>query len=362
LTKLLLENNPRKDQIKNLNTLQFSAENLLQIINDILDLNKIEAGKIEFECIEFDLYELAENIKDTLEPQASEKGIGLSLVVDDQIPEFVWGDPIRLAQVLTNLLNNALKFTLKGSVIIRLSLKKQKNNSVKINFAVEDTGIGIAKDKLAYIFENFTQASSETTRRFGGTGLGLSISRKLLKLQGIKLKVKSKLEAGSVFEFDMVFKNSSNLRADKPLNASVTPKTSLKGLKILLAEDNKINVMVARQFLTKWDVDLDIAEDGASALEMVKLNDYDLVLMDLSMPKMDGYMATTAIKSLSEEKYKALPVIALTASAMAEIREKALEAGMVDYISKPFDPEILYNKIVYYTNSATRTIKKDWQK
>ncbi len=349
LTKLLIENNPREDQLKNLNTLQFSAKNLLQIINDILDLNKIEAGKIEFECIKFNLYGLVSNIKDTFEPQAQSKDIGLRLIVNDNVPEFVWGDPVRLGQVITNLLNNALKFTLEGAVTISISLKKRVDEAVEINFAVEDTGIGIANDKLSYIFESFTQASSETTRKFGGTGLGLSITRKLLEMQGSALNVRSRVGIGSVFEFDLKFKNMSSLNTDTSTLIAAVAKKSLKGTTVLLAEDNKINVMVAQQFLKKWDIDLDVAEDGEKALEMAKINDYDLILMDLLMPVMDGYMATKAIRNLKGKKYKNIPIIALTASAMTEIKEKALEAGMVDYISKPFDPDILYEKILFYT-------------
>ncbi len=351
LTKLLIEGNPRPDQVKNLNTLQFSAKNLLQIINDILDLNKIEAGKIEFECIKFNLHDLVSNIKDTFEPQAKDKDIKLMLKIEDNVPLFVWGDSVRLGQVVTNLLNNALKFTLKGAVTISISLKKETVKTTSIHFSVADTGIGIPDDKLAYIFENFTQASSETTRRFGGTGLGLSITRKLLEMQGAKLKVKSRLDQGSVFSFDLSFTKERNFSNEIPSVASARVKKSLKGIKVLLAEDNKINVMVARQFLKKWHVELDVAEDGLSALEMTRKKDYHLILMDLLMPGMDGYMATKAIRNLDGAKYRDLPIIALTASAMTEIKEKALEAGMVDYISKPFDPEILYEKVAFYTKA-----------
>ena len=354
LTKLLIESNPRADQIKNLNTLHFSAKSLLQIINDILDLNKIEAGKIVFECIQFNLYELLRNIRDTFEPQAKDKDIKLSLDIERNVPEFVWGDSVRLGQVVTNLLNNALKFTLKGAVSIRLSLRKETVEASSVHFSIVDTGIGIPNDKLAYIFENFTQASSETTRRFGGTGLGLSITQKLLEMQRAELKVKSQLNKGSEFSFDLNFPKGPNNSTEIPMVAAARTKPSLKGLKILLAEDNKINVVVARQFLRKWNVELDVAEDGNSALKMAIKKDYNLILMDLLMPGMDGYMATKAIKSLEGEKYRDLPIIALTASAMSEIKEKALEAGMVDYISKPFDPEILYEKIVFHAKSKAR--------
>lgn len=348
LANLLLQNDPKPDQIENLETLSFSAKGLLEIINSILDLNKIEAGKIVLEQIDFNLVELITKIKASFLPIANEKGIHLSLLFEEGLPELIVGDPGRLSQVITNLVNNAIKFTIKGKVKIIVSLKEQNAETSLIKFEVVDTGIGIPDDKIENIFESFTQASSETTRRFGGTGLGLTITKKLLEIQGSKITVKSKLGKGSTFSFNMNFKNT-NKKAEQITEKTNAVKETLRGTKLLLAEDNKINVIVARQFLNKWAVEFDVAENGAVALDLVQKNNYHVILMDLLMPEMDGYMATTAIRNLSDEKYKKIPIIALTASAMVEIKEKAFEAGMIDYISKPFDPDTLYEKIAYYS-------------
>ena len=346
LTNLLLANEPRADQIENLNTLHFSAKHLLEIINDILDLNKIEAGKIEFESIDFNLKELVRNIRASLHQTATEKGIALKVFFDGDLPDLLTGDPVRLGQILTNLCNNAVKFTLEGTVTVMLSIVSQTNTDIKVKFEVIDTGIGIPADKLESVFDVFTQASTEITRKFGGTGLGLAITKRLVELQGGKIIIESQVDKGSTFSFDLTFKKSNTILSQK---AEKGTAKALTGVRILLAEDNKINVMVARQFLKKWGVDFDVAENGAIAVQMVQQKNYDVVLMDLSMPEMDGYAATETIRSLEEEKYKSIPIVALTASAMGDIKDKAFAAGMVDYISKPFDPDDLYQKLAFYS-------------
>lgn len=338
----LLMQNPREDQKEYLNTLKFSAENLLVLINDILDFNKIEAGKIEFEEVDFSVRELISNIKHAIIQKADEKGIHFKLLIDDDVPDMVIGDPVRLGQILTNLISNSIKFTDKGKVTISTTLIAAKDDKVTINFEIKDTGIGIPKDKQETIFESFTQASSDTTRKYGGTGLGLTITRRLLQLQGSDIVLKSREGEGSVFSFDLTFKSST-----KTLHRSKTRhrmfKESLKGLRILIAEDNQINVLLAKEFLRQWEVECDVAENGIIALQLIKTNHYDLVLMDLQMPEMDGYETTMQIRQM--EQYKDLPVIALTASAMMNIQDRAFVVGMNDYISKPFNPDELYGKI-----------------
>lgn len=344
----LLMQDPREDQKEYLKTLKFSAENLLVLINDILDFSKIEAGKIEFEEVEFSVRDLISNIKQATTQKASEKNIQLKLMIDDDIPEIVTGDPVRLGQILTNLVSNAVKFTTKGKVTICTTLISNNSSKTTINFEVKDTGIGIPKEKQESIFESFTQASSDTTRKYGGTGLGLTITRRLLELQGSEIRLKSVEGEGSVFSFDLSF-GSSTRKISKSKTFHKMFKESLKGTRVLIAEDNQINVVLAKEFFRRWDVDCDVAENGIIALQLVKTNDYDLILMDLQMPEMDGYETTEQIRKLNGTRYKELPIIALTASAMLNIQDKAFIIGMNDYISKPFNPDELYSKIKQYS-------------
>jgi PAS domain S-box-containing protein len=346
-THLLLQQDPKPEQMEFLNILKFSAENLLVLINDILDFSKIEAGKIDFEEVDFNILLLLENIRSGVLQKANEKGINLKLMVDNELNIGVVGDPVRLGQILTNLVSNAVKFTEKGKVSISASISKRENDTVTIDFAVKDTGIGIPGDKIENIFDSFTQATSDTTRKYGGSGLGLTITKKLLELQQISIHVTSEQGKGSVFYFSMPFKVSQ-----KPLGEhtnGVSKNTfSLKGMKLLIVEDNAINVFLMKNFMKQWEVEYDVAENGLIALQKVQENDYDLVLMDLQMPEMDGYEATVRIRQLPEAKYAELPIIALTASAMLDIKDIAFTVGMNDYVSKPFSPAELYAKISSY--------------
>lgn len=345
----LLMQNPRQDQVNRLKTLKFSAENLLVLINDILDFNKIEAGMIEFEDVDFSVKELVSNIKEAMMQKVREKNIQLRLLIDEGLPDAVIGDPVRLGQIITNLVSNAIKFTSEGKVVISAIQSYQDSEKTGIQFDVMDTGIGIPEDKHQYIFERFTQASSDTTRKYGGTGLGLTITRRLLELQGSSITLKSKPGEGSVFSFELFFRNSSRKLQKSEIVTGF--KESLKGIRMLIAEDNLINVLLAQEFLSQWDVECDVAENGLLALELIQTNDYDLVLMDLQMPEMDGYETTKRVRELNDDKYKQLPIIALTASAMLNIKDKAFMVGMNDYISKPFNPDELYMKIKHYWNN-----------
>jgi signal transduction histidine kinase/ActR/RegA family two-component response regulator len=350
-THLLLQLSPRPEQVEYLKLLKFSAENLLVLINDILDFSKIEAGKIEFEEADFHIKDLVGNIRLALLQRAVEKNIQLKLLIDHELPDIIKGDPVRLGQILTNLISNAVKFTDEGKVTITATLRDKMKDHTVIDFEVTDTGIGIAAEKLENIFESFTQGASNTTRKFGGTGLGLTITKRLLEMMGSEIKVKSELGRGSVFYFSLTLKNS---RTKFVGNAGERPniiEKSLKGVKILMAEDNQINVILAKQYMKLWDIECDVAENGQIALTLVQTNDYDMILMDLQMPEMDGYQTTTAIRGLRDEKYKNLPIIALTASAMLDIKDHAFTVGMNDYISKPFNPNDLYRKIASYSHA-----------
>lgn len=354
----LLIRNAREDQMEFLKILKFSGENLLVLINDILDFSKIEAGKIVFEEVDFNLQELMGNIKSALMHKAKSKGLKLRLLIDDDAPDFVKGDPVRLGQIITNLASNAVKFTTTGSVSISALITSQDRDFTTIYFEVKDTGIGIPDDMQDNIYESFTQASSDTTRKFGGTGLGLTITKRLLELMDSRINLKSKLGEGSVFSFELKLKNS-NTKMIVRENAVVPDykKNNLKNIKLLIADDNHINILLAQELLRQWEGECDVAENGLLALELVKINDYDMVLMDLQMPEMDGYRATEEIRKLKGEKYKTLPIVALTASAMLEIKDKAYTSGMNDYISKPFNPDELYRKIIKFTGNKIQAIE-----
>lgn len=347
MTHLLLQEEHLPEQEENLKILKFSGENLLTLINDVLDYSKIESGKIVFEQIDFNLKELVNNIKRGHTPNAEEKGVTLKVKTDSELPDIIVGDPVRLSQILNNLVSNALKFTHTGLVVLDLSLLKEADDSAVISFMVTDTGIGIAPELKEHIFESFTQASADTTRKFGGTGLGLAITKRLLELQGSSIEVESTVGRGSSFSFNLTFKKSIK-RPDFSYGGPVASFHPLPGFRVLLAEDNEVNIIVASKFMKKWGLEIDVAKTGNEAVEKVQNQHYDLVLMDLQMPGMDGYTASRTIRSLPEDRFKQLPIIALTASALAEIPKKVLDSGMNDYVIKPFNPIELYSKIVQY--------------
>ena len=345
LTNILMQENPRTDQVENLNTLKFSADLLLSLINDILDFSKIEAGKITFESYDFDLHKLINNIRNSMRTKSEEKNLKFETSIDQGIPVMIKGDQVRLSQILTNLTANALKFTNEGEVLIDLQLISKDEDNTTIRFSVKDTGIGIDEHKFEKIFQSFSQADTDTTRKFGGTGLGLSITKKLLDLQGSNINLESELGKGSNFFFDLTFQTAEQLQSTAKEEIPASDFGSFKGTKILLVEDNKINILVAKKFLNKWNLNIDTAENGEIALKMVQDTDYKLVLMDLEMPVMDGYTATQKIRQLKSSKYKNLPIIALSASAISDFRTKAIKVGMNEFVTKPFNPGELHNVI-----------------
>lgn len=360
LTNLMLEEDPREDQIESLNLLKFSGENLLAIINDILDFNKIEAGKIELEEITFNLKEILGHNLNLWRNRGSEKGIELKLELNGHLPDTVMGDPVRLGQVLNNLIGNAIKFTEKGYVKVSVSELTTKAHKHFIRFSVKDTGIGIKREKRQEIFENFTQASSSTTRKYGGTGLGLSISQKLVNLMGSEIKLQSEVGVGSEFSFELQLKEGKNSSLRKIAEEKQKAKDAL-GMRILLVEDNKVNQVVAGNFLKKWGMEVSFANDGREACEMLTQKTFDIVLMDLQMPEMDGYQATQLIRAMNDPYFKVLPILALSASALMEVKEKAELSGFSGFITKPFKPDELKKKILEFApirKSKTAPLKK----
>ena len=345
ISNLLYQSNPREDQMEFIKTLRFSANHLLTLVNDILDYNKMESGKIVFEKTEFDLSNLLEDTRRSYSLRAQEKGVIFRLDKPETMPQEVVGDPIRLNQILSNLLSNALKFTLTGTISLRVNLSEMKGNKALLEFSVSDTGIGIANDKLEEVFENYTQASSDITRKYGGTGLGLAICKRLVELQGGKIWVTSTPGKGSTFFFTLEFVIPET-QPKKAESGAVDTMKGLVGKKILIAEDNKINFFVANKFLESWGVKVTHAENGSLALEALEKDTFDLILMDLHMPVMDGIEATRIIRSSENEKIRKIPIVALTAAVMSETHDKIENLYINDYVLKPFKPKDLYDRIV----------------
>jgi PAS domain S-box-containing protein len=336
MTHLLLDNDPKISQIDDLNILRFSGENLLHIINDILDFTKIETGKMELEIFPFSLKTLANDIINSLQVSVKKNSNQLKLLFDPNIPAQVSGDKNRLYQILMNFLGNAIKFTDKGQVQLRIKLVEENDNEAVIRFQIEDNGIGIPKDKQGYIFETFTQAKTDISRKYGGTGLGLAITKKLLEMFNSEIKVDSIEGKGTTFTFDMRF----NRTHEKSLAAALGPEMSVFiGKKILVVDDNEINILIAKRILSKWGLEIDSAINGYEAIDKIMGMHYDLVFMDIKMPGIDGFETTGIIRDISDPYYKEVPIIALTASTLKNDHYKFMECGMNGHVLKPFNPE-----------------------
>ncbi len=344
LSRLALDRRPVGKLQEDIRQIQQSANSLLSIINDILDHSKIEAGKVELEVADFQLGSLIEQLKSIVEAAASEKGISIAYRVDQSIPEFLVGDSTRLQQVLTNLVGNAIKFTEKGEVNITIGLNNQTESGVRIRFSVKDTGIGLTQEQTSRLFSTYTQADASTTRKFGGTGLGLSISRQLVELMGGEISVESTFGEGSEFIVEIPF------AVGKPAMGSHqvmdTPKPLLSGMRVLLAEDQPVNQKIAQHILQDVGVEVVTVENGLEASTAVQGASFDLVLMDIHMPEMDGYEATRQIRFLYSPEE--LPIIAMTAAAMVDDHDRAMQAGMNAHIGKPINVANLYQLLQQY--------------
>lgn len=348
MTHLLKQDSPRKDQVEPINILDFSGKTLLSLIDDVLDFSKIEAGKIEFENIEFELNKLINVIMESFKSTASNKGIELKNEIGEGIPNVLIGDPARLTQILNNLVSNALKFTEEGEVTLEVSTVSDYDDAVRLRFSIIDTGIGIEEERVDSIFESFTQASQNTKRLFGGTGLGLTISKQLTELQGGKISVESEEGEGSTFMVELTFDKGTASAEVKEHTKKELDTHSITGLKVLLAEDNVVNQKVMIRFLERWNIEMEVVNNGEEALEALKNSNFDVILMDLQMPKMDGYEASEQIRKLDDPYKRNTPIIALTAAALKEVREKVYAAGMNDFVTKPFNPVDLEQKLFNY--------------
>jgi PAS domain S-box-containing protein len=360
MATLLSQNPSGEEQITYLNAIKSAADNLKVIINDILDLASIESGKLKFERIGFNLTDVLTSLVDTFSVQAREKGIRLEMNISDASNQIMIGDPVRLNQILINLISNAIKFTHHGFIRLTCTLEKKERKKCIARFEIVDTGIGIPKDKLSTIFESFSQADASVTRKYGGTGLGLTIVKQLTELQDGKISVKSEEDKGSAFTVHIPYLigNMDDIaEASMHAQRSQSYKNSLRNLNVLLVEDNDINRLYASSILKTWDCNLEMAENGYVALEKLKNTPFDIVLMDLQMPVMDGYEATKAIRQ-GDPSRSQVPIIALTANATRKDIEKCLASGMNDCIPKPFTPEDLFRVLLKHSNNKSSESSK----
>ncbi len=340
-TKVLLKTDLSAKQKEYLSAIKLSGDALIVLINDILDLAKVDAGKMTFEQTPFKMASSISAMLHMFEPKIQEKNLELVKEYDNKIPEVLLGDPVRLHQIILNLVSNAVKFTTKGKITVSVNLIHEDEQKVTIEFAVTDTGIGIPADKIEKIFDNFQQASSHTSRLYGGTGLGLSIVKQLIEPQGGSIRVKSKIDEGSVFSFTLDFqKTNAEVEAEAEI-LELDPE--IKNIKVLVVEDIALNQLLMKTLLDDFGFEQDIAANGKIAIEKLKSKSYDIILMDLQMPEMNGFEATEFIRKTMNSK---IPIIALTADVTTVDLAKCKAVGMNDYIAKPVDERILYSKII----------------
>jgi signal transduction histidine kinase/CheY-like chemotaxis protein len=343
LSHILGDNSPRKDQIQNIEALNYSGKILLNLLNNVLDFSKMQSTEIQLDNTPVDLSVAVKQIKKIHEASCLQKGIVMNLEIEKNIP-FVWLDIVRFNQIINNLVTNAIKFTDKGSVTLRIKKINQTEETLDLLTEIIDTGIGIPKEKQETIWEAFTQASHTTNRLYGGTGLGLPIVKSIVEGMGSKIKTESKTGEGSRFYFQINLKLATE---DDLLKTTLKKKYNFNNKKILLVEDNHINVMVAKQILEKANLKVEVAHNGLSAVNIVKNKRFDVVLMDIQMPIMDGYTASKEIRLFN----KTIPILALSASVFMQVKDKMEESGMNGFIFKPFDPLDLLNQIDDAINS-----------
>jgi PAS domain S-box-containing protein len=361
-TKVMLKTELSPKQKEYLTAIKTSGDALIVLINDILDLSKVDAGKMIFEEVPFRISNSVSAMLHLFELKAQEKNLALKKEYDSRIPEVLLGDPVRLHQIILNLVGNAVKFTKKGSISMNIQMLKEDDEKVLIEFTITDTGIGISAEKVPSIFENFQQATSDTSRVFGGTGLGLAIVKQLVEAQGGNIKVESKVDEGSTFQFSLHFKKTSQEALPDPIIAE--HNTTIQNAKILVVEDIPLNQLLMRTIMDDFGFECDIAVNGKVAVEKVQSKAYDIILMDLQMPEMNGFEATEYIrKNLNIQ----IPIIALTADVTTADLSRCKAAGMNDYISKPLDEKLLRNKIMFFLKKAAAkkqntSVKKEEKK
>jgi CheY-like chemotaxis protein/HPt (histidine-containing phosphotransfer) domain-containing protein len=348
------------EQDKYVQIFRRAGDNLLNLINDILDLSKVEASQLELERTGFSLNDHLEKVTEMVAARAYEKGLAMVCEIAPDVPNDLIGDPTRLRQVLLNLLGNAIKFTQSGEVTLRVAPDANPSVPTALRFTVSDTGIGIPGEKLGEVFERFTQADSSTTRRFGGSGLGLTISKRLVELMGGRIWVESKVGRGSVFAFAVPFEISAAINRPTAAPVGTGPELPLPALRILLAEDSPDNCIITMAYLEDTPYQVEIAETGAIACNKFRAGNYDLVLMDRQMPVMDGLTATRTIRAWEQANNRPpTPIIALTASALKGDREKCLAAGCTAFLTKPIKQEVLLQAIKEHVQIALAPAREE---
>lgn len=354
-------NQVQREYIQNIHS---AGENLLALVNDILDLSKIEAGMMHLEETRFSLSSMISSVGAMFVEKTREKQLDFQVQIDKNTPDILCGDAVRLTQILVNLISNAVKFTEKGTITVRADVLKLTEHWVKIRLAVQDSGIGIAPEKQSAIFERFQQAEAETTRRFGGTGLGLSIVKQLVELQKGTIRLESEPGKGSAFIIELGFKLPDLAQLYSAALASQEEQVPLQKIKVLIAEDNPMNQHLVAHLMKSWAIDHMIVDNGEKVIEALKKGNYSIILMDIQMPEMDGYTATSIIRN---EMHLDIPIIAMTAHAMVGEKEKCLQLGMNDYVSKPIKETVLYNMIARHAQHipeneapAAQQIKLDY--
>lgn len=349
ITYLLLQEKPKASQLNYLKSLEFSGNYLLNFINDILEINRLESDKVVIEKINFNLSELTENIVTSFKEFIHENNIKCHLHIDKSIDFNLKGDPTKLSQILINLLNNAIKFSKNGDVWCTIKKREETAENVTLYFEIKDNGIGIPKDKQEAIFDSFSQGSVEINRTYGGTGLGLSIVKKILELMGSQIHLQSESGKGSTFSFELQFEKGTAKKAKEEI---IQPTQSLlTEKKVLLVEDNKINQMITQKMLEKRGISCKIIDNGEDAIEDAKINNYDLILMDVHLPGINGTEATSEIRKFNNH----IPIVALTAISLNENREMLLSYGMNEVITKPFEPEHFYTVVTKYLTSTEQS-------
>ncbi|MEO6148845.1 MAG: response regulator [Mucilaginibacter sp.] len=346
---LLRKTEMNEQQLNLLNLLEVSSQSLLGVVNDVLDISKIEAGKLSIVRSVNNLHDIIRSVFGLLKFKADEKNIDFILDMDTDVPKYIMVDSLRLNQVLMNLLSNAIKFTDRGFVKLSVKPIQKHRDKVKLEFCIHDSGIGIAKAHLAKIFDSFEQAEDDTSIKYGGTGLGLAIVKKLVELKGGEIDVKSKINEGSEFRFANWFTLAAEPK-EKP-SAPVDKLAPFINVSVLVAEDNVVNQFMITKILKDWNVAVEVIDNGRKVIEKLQQNDYDLVLMDTHMPEMDGYQAARVIRVEMDEPKRSIPIISLSAATLDAEKHEALAAGMNDVLSKPFQPYQLHEKMSKWLNS-----------
>ncbi|RYZ30958.1 MAG: response regulator [Chitinophagaceae bacterium] len=332
-------NNEQRQYVQNIHS---AGENLLALVNDILDLSKIEAGMMSLEETRFSLHSLVSSVSAMFSEKIKEKNLALTIHIDHTVPDILTGDAVRLTQILVNLLSNAVKFTEDGSIQVNISSLEQTNDNVRIRIVIKDTGIGISREKQQTIFERFQQAEAETTRRFGGSGLGLAIVKQLITLQNGTITLNSEPGKGSEFIIELMYSVPDLNQLYEAALSAQEEAVPLQKINVLIAEDNPMNQQLISHLMKSWAIEHTIVNNGKEAIEEVKRNNYSIILMDIQMPEMDGYTATNVLRN---EMGLSIPIIAMTAHAMTGEKEKCIQMGMNDYVSKPIKETVLYNMI-----------------